>query len=130
LEIRVVKAIIGTRIRKIRESKDYTQQNVADEIPMSFGAYSKIERGETNASLGRLTRIAEILEVDITDFFIDIKKKTTKLNEPKGEYGFATKGDIEELLKMIQGVIKEVNQLKAELKTVTENVPKKKGTKK
>lgn len=124
-----MKKIIGNRIRKIRDSKDYSQQNVADELGIGVSSYSKIERGDTDAPTSRLIKIAEILEVDVTDFFIDIKKKAIKLNEPKKEYGFATKGDVEELEKMIQDVVKEVNQLKAELKSVAGDIPKKKTNK-
>jgi transcriptional regulator with XRE-family HTH domain len=60
-----VKKEIGTRIRKLRESKDYTQDNMAAELEITAGAYAKIERGETDPSATRLLKIAEILEVDI-----------------------------------------------------------------
>jgi transcriptional regulator with XRE-family HTH domain len=39
-----VKKVIGTRIRKLRESKDYTQENMAAELEITAGAYA-IERG-------------------------------------------------------------------------------------
>ena len=60
---------IAYRIRKLRESKDYSQENMAGELGISTSAYSKIERGVTDPSIGRITEIAKILEVNITYFF-------------------------------------------------------------
>ncbi len=125
-----MKETIGKRIRKIRESKDYSQENVAAELSMTTSAYSKIERGITDAPTSKLLKIAEILEVDIADFFVDVQKRTNKLNEAGQVYGFATKGDIEEIVKMIQSVIKEVNQLKITLNSLNTGVIKKNITKK
>jgi transcriptional regulator with XRE-family HTH domain len=121
-----VKEIIGKRIRKIRESKDLSQENVGGELGMSGSAYSKIERGQTEASTTKLIKIAVILGVDVADFFIDVKPQTTKLNDPSQLYGFATKSDIEELVKMIEAVTKDVAQLKAWFGKPTKPVQSKK----
>ena len=56
---------VGHRIRKIREAKDFNQQNMADKLNITAGAYAKIERGETDPSISRLYEIAGILKVDI-----------------------------------------------------------------
>lgn len=42
---------------------------MAGELGISTSAYSKIERGVTDPSIGRITEIAKILEVNITYFF-------------------------------------------------------------
>jgi len=108
-----VKAIIGKTIRKIRENKDLSQANLAEELGMNTSSYSKIERGETDASTSKLLKIAEILEVDVAVFFKDIHPKTDKFIEPNSpKYGFATKGDIDELLKMIHQLQLEIDKLK------------------
>jgi transcriptional regulator with XRE-family HTH domain len=72
MEICQVKNSIAYRIRKLRESKDYSQQNMADDLVISLSAYSKIERGITDPSVSRITAIAKILEVDVTYFFRNI----------------------------------------------------------
>jgi len=110
-----MKEIIGKRIRKIRESKDLSQENVAEDLGMTTSAYSKIERGVTDPSTTKLFKVAEVLKVDIRDFFVDIKQKYTKAEEDKEKYGFATKGDIEQLVKAIQEVVKDVNELKSSM---------------
>ena len=47
--------------------KNYTQEYLADRIGMSQTGYSKIERGETDLTLSKLTQIAEVLDVKVED---------------------------------------------------------------
>ncbi|MFX6803654.1 helix-turn-helix transcriptional regulator, partial [Acinetobacter baumannii] len=49
-----MKESIGYRIRKLREQKDYTQDNMGAELGITPGAYAKIERDETDPSASRL----------------------------------------------------------------------------
>ena len=108
-----MKKDIGYRIRKLREGKDYTQDNMAGELGITAGAYAKIERGETDPSITRLMRIAEILEVDIITF---LKENPThsKVEEPISPYGFASKADVEKLMQLIKQMSSEIEQLKAD----------------
>lgn len=55
---------VATNIRKIRESKDYTQDYLAVKLAISQNAYSKIELGYTKITVERLFQIAQILEVN------------------------------------------------------------------
>ena len=56
---------IGTKIRKLRELKGYSQEYVASQLGMVQTNYSKIERGETKEmTVKRLEEIAKVLEVD------------------------------------------------------------------
>lgn len=48
------KIIIGERIRKIREIRNYTQEYVAREMSITASAYGKIERGENDLSLYKM----------------------------------------------------------------------------
>ena len=56
---------VGDNIKKLRELRNYTQQYLADQLEISLSGYGKIERNETDVSLGRLQQIADILGVDI-----------------------------------------------------------------
>ncbi|RWU06336.1 helix-turn-helix domain-containing protein [Pedobacter chitinilyticus] len=55
---------IAKRIRKVREFKKISQQELASKIGISQNAYSKIELGYSKISLDRLFLIAKLLEVD------------------------------------------------------------------
>lgn len=59
--------VVSANIRKIREYRNYTQDYLAAKLGISQNAYSKIELGYSNITLGRLINIAEILEVDLVD---------------------------------------------------------------
>lgn len=58
---------IGTRIRKVREMKDFSQENMSLELGMSVSGYSRIERNEVRITIDKLFQICKILEVRIED---------------------------------------------------------------
>lgn len=63
---------LGERIRKIRESQNLTQAEVADRIDITPSAYGQIERKAANSSYLTLQKIALALNVSIT-FLLDIE---------------------------------------------------------
>jgi transcriptional regulator with XRE-family HTH domain len=109
-----VKKAIGTRIRKLRVSKEYTQDNMAAELEITAGAYAKIERGETDPSATRLIQIAEILGVDVIYFFQESSSELQLLDQ-HARYGNASQQDIEQLSTQIGLLKKEIEKIKAEL---------------
>ena len=52
--------LIGQKIKKIRELKNFTQSHLASELGITQSAYSKMELGETEVSLTKLHKIAEV----------------------------------------------------------------------
>lgn len=60
---------LAEKIRKARLLKGLSQQNMADELNITLAGYSKIERGLTEISVNRLTKIADILGMSVVDFF-------------------------------------------------------------
>jgi len=68
---------LGYRIRKFRELKDLNQTQMAAKLKITASAYSKIERGITDPSVGRLDQIAAILKINIKDFFTDAPTQPT-----------------------------------------------------
>jgi transcriptional regulator with XRE-family HTH domain len=119
---------VGKQIRRIRQGKELSQENVAEELGITKGAFSKIENGTTNVPLARLLQVAKVLEVDITEFFKD-SKAVSKAEDPKLQYGFATKSDIEEMMKVIQSMLNDINELKASLTKQGKPAAKKSKTK-
>lgn len=45
---------INEKIRKIREVKEWSQEQMAEKMNMSLNCYAKIERGETKLYLDKL----------------------------------------------------------------------------
>jgi transcriptional regulator with XRE-family HTH domain len=49
---------IGTKIKKLRELKNLTQEHMASVIGVTQSAYSRLELGETDITYNKLARIA------------------------------------------------------------------------
>ena len=63
--------VIRKNIKKFRKEKQYTQQELAEKVDLSVDYICEIESLTKNKSfsLVALGRIADVLEVDIKDFF-------------------------------------------------------------
>lgn len=57
------------RIRKFREKRHFTQEELAYKVKISTGYLSKIERGEVDPSLKVAVRIAKALDCTLNDLF-------------------------------------------------------------
>lgn len=109
-----MKKELGYRIRKLRESKDYTQENMAAELGITAGAYAKIERGETDAAFTRLIHIAEILEIPISNL-LSGSPVIPSLEESVGQYGFASKAELDTLSQLIRQITRKLEKLETEM---------------
>lgn len=58
--------IIISNIKKFRELKNITREQIADELELSASGYSKIERGEIELSVIRLIQIANVLDIEVS----------------------------------------------------------------
>ena len=65
---------VNEKIRLIREAKGLTQEQVAEKLEMSPNAYGNIERGDNDPKLSKLQKIAEILEIRLSDL-VDFSDK-------------------------------------------------------
>lgn len=119
-----MKKTIGERIRRLRQSRDYTQDNMAAELDITPGAYAKIERGETDPSATRLLRIAEILGVDVTSFFKDSAVASQVQQLAHQPYGAASKEELEQLTQLVRQLSQEIEKLKKQINTVPKPVRK------
>ncbi len=58
---------IHRNIKKYRDLKELTQQEMADKLYISLKAYQNFENGITKLDLERLQEVAKILEVSVDD---------------------------------------------------------------
>jgi len=66
--------IIISNIKKFRELKNITREQIADELELSASGYSKIERGEIELSVTRLMQIANVLDIEVSKIMnFDVK---------------------------------------------------------
>ncbi len=57
---------LGSNIRRLREDKGFTQEQIADRMNVSFQAVSSWERDEYKPDLEKLLKLAEVLEVSLS----------------------------------------------------------------
>lgn len=59
--------LLGSRIKALRSAKNFTQEQIADQIGISRQKYARIESGTNNITLEILSQIATILDVTVGD---------------------------------------------------------------
>lgn len=60
--------LLGKKIQERRKELHKTQEKMAELLSVTVGYVSQIERGITKVNLDTLSKIAEILECDATEF--------------------------------------------------------------
>jgi transcriptional regulator with XRE-family HTH domain len=73
-------------IRKIREMRDLTRDYVAAELEMSTSGYGKIERGEIDLTLSKLSKISVIFGISMTDLLCFDVSTFFKQTAEQGNY--------------------------------------------
>lgn len=61
--------IVGLKIKEIRKSKGWTQEQLAETASIHYSYIGGIERGERNISLETLQKIIDALEVSAVELF-------------------------------------------------------------
>lgn len=68
-----LKKIVGQRLQSLRLNKKLTQEQMGEKLNLSTSAYCKIEYGETDLTLTRLNKIAEVLNMSALELFNKIE---------------------------------------------------------
>lgn len=66
---------IGNKIKLLRQSKGMTLKTLSEQVGLSIGFFSQLERGLTSVAVDTLSKIAEVLGVNLTYFFSSPKDK-------------------------------------------------------
>ncbi|MDM8566009.1 helix-turn-helix transcriptional regulator [Candidatus Halobeggiatoa sp. HSG11] len=108
---------INEKIKFIRELKGWSQEEMAEKLHMSMGAYSNIERGETNIQFSRLEQISKILGMKISEL-TDLESKNVQIvyensldNQSQVIFN-ASDGELHQTIAQQQ---KEISYLKQEI---------------
>lgn len=74
---------LGKKIRTYRKAKRMTLKDLAELVDTSVSFLSDIERGRSNPSINRLTRIAEALEVPVSSLVNDYNRNNKIAEDSK-----------------------------------------------
>ena len=73
---------LNEKLRQLRETNNWSQEEMAERMNMSPSGYAKIERGETKLNIEKLQTIAQIFNIDIVDLMTnDGKTIIVNINE-------------------------------------------------
>ncbi|MDB5226901.1 MAG: transcriptional regulator [Bacteroidota bacterium] len=64
-----LKIRLGKKIKELRESKGFTQLDIATICDFEKTSISRIEGGRTNVTLGTLNKLSKALNVDLKELF-------------------------------------------------------------
>lgn len=113
---------IGFKLRKQREYKGITQQQMADVLGMAVSNYNKLENNKIELSVARMFEITKILKLDICQL-LEIESNqnfSQHINENKGiiNGSYATNnfyGELDQIITKFQNELEK-------LKTINENL--------
>ncbi|WP_396142917.1 helix-turn-helix domain-containing protein [Flavobacterium sp.] len=109
---------IGTRIRKKRTEKGFSQEFLAEKLKISQGTLSNIESNKSKPDIDLLKSISNLLEVDIYDLIEETKLKQVNKDNSVGYLAENQNFQIsEKLIEQYEERIKELKDVIAELKS-------------
>lgn len=71
-------SVFGTHLKALRQSKNLTQEELADQVGRSVDAISKIERGASLPSLDTIIRLSACLNTSLHDILSPIESQYLK----------------------------------------------------
>ena len=106
------------KIREIRKSKGFSQQFMSKHLKISQVSYSKIENNKTQLNWSKLSKIAEILDLNVWDL-IDNTKEISEI-QSNNKLPYEVVSLLEQLFEKHENQIKrqqeEIQKLKKQLK--------------
>ncbi|RKR05127.1 transcriptional regulator with XRE-family HTH domain [Flavobacterium sp. 90] len=78
---------IGTRIRKIRESKNISQESMAMELILTQSTYGRLEKNDSRLTVPKLIKISQVLEVSIPYLFgEELSNNSERVNVQENDF--------------------------------------------
>lgn len=120
-----LKKLVGQRLQLLRLERNLTQEQMSEKLNLSTSAYCKIEYGETDLTLTRINKIADVLNMSAVELFTRIEGDT--YNNNQNDYGRVwitrdssivnvdSNDDLRELVKsnsrLIEVLLKRIDEL-------------------
>jgi transcriptional regulator with XRE-family HTH domain len=82
-------AILGARIRNLRETKGLTQEQIAEKMNCTRQKYARLEKGLVDISYASLTTVAQILGIAIEEITSVVDSTSQELPLFRGDASLA-----------------------------------------
>ncbi len=105
---------VHEKIKLVRQTKGFTQEDIAEQLGMSPNAYGDIERGDTDVKLSRLLQLAKLFEMKPAELFEPSDKTNinVKVRQNRGGFSINSSNEIETHKFIIEQKDKEIALLK------------------
>lgn len=74
-DVRAVRLRVGKQVQRLRTSRGFSQERLAELVGNTGKHIGQVERGEVNVGIDILTRIARALSVDPGDLFVPFPRR-------------------------------------------------------
>lgn len=116
---------LGENIRKIRELKGFSQQNLADEIGVDQKTVSRIEKGTLSPKFELLVKISKTMSINLSQL-LDFDEKfifnNYNQNHQGGNFVAYNNTEIEKVEELYKQLLKEKDEVIALLKKAIDTV--------
>ena len=106
-----IKFIIGQRIRNYRIQKNLSQEQLSELANCHPTYIGQLERGEKNATLESIQKVAQALNIPLSQLFEKIEEKQNEESIPIQIYDFVSSKNKKEQ-KYIYQILKEIDDYK------------------
>ncbi|MCO5260351.1 MAG: helix-turn-helix domain-containing protein [Crocinitomicaceae bacterium] len=110
---------LGDNIRKIRELRGFTQQNLADELHIDQKTISRVEQGEISPKFDLVVKIAKALNVKLSallNFNKDLIFNNIVNTQQGGHFVAYNNTEIEKVEELYKELLKQKDEMIAMLK--------------
>lgn len=110
---------LGENVRKIRELKGFSQQNLADEIKVDQKTISRIEKGDLSPKFETLVSISKVLSINISQllaFNESLIFNNYNQYQQGGNYNAYLNTEIDKVEELYKQLLKEKDEVIALLK--------------
>ena len=106
-----IKFIIGQRIRNYRIQKNLSQEQLSELASFHPTYIGQLERGEKNATLESIQKVAQALDIPLSQLFEKIEEKQNEESIPLQIYDFFSSKNKKEQ-KYLYQILKEIDDYK------------------
>ncbi len=116
--------LLGTKIKKMRELRNFTQEYIAEKLGITQSGYSKMETGEVEIPFIRLEQIAIILSVKVEDLINFDEKNVFNVTHNSGGINGNNniQNDVEKIGKIYEDKITKLEKENEYLKSVIDRL--------
>jgi len=111
----IMNRIIGNKLKKLRQSKNMSQEQAADFLHISQSAYARIERGESNSWAIHVNAICKVFEITPVVLFENEIELVSHQNQPSNEK-FIISQLSDKIIEQYEARIKELKKVIKDLK--------------